>query len=70
MRGSGHGWVGVRFQTRPRETIHTPDVLARIQRGDPSWEQMVPAAVAEIIKVESLFGWRPSREMSTRFSQE
>jgi hypothetical protein len=46
-------------------SIRTPDVLARIQRGDPSWEQMVPAAVAEIIKAENLFGWRPSQEMST-----
>jgi hypothetical protein len=39
--------------------IHTPDVLARIQSGDASWEQMVPAAVAKIIKAEHLFGWRP-----------
>ena len=29
-------------------SIHTPDVLTRIQSGDASWEQMVPAAVAEI----------------------
>jgi hypothetical protein len=46
-------------------SIHTPDVLALIQRGDPSWEQMVPAAVAEIIKAENLFGWRPGRASST-----
>jgi len=46
-------------------SIHTPDVLARLQRGDPSWEQMVPAAVMEIIKAKNLFGWRPAREMST-----
>jgi hypothetical protein len=39
-------------------SIRTPDVLARIQRGDPSWEQMVPAAVAEIIKAKNLFGWQ------------
>jgi hypothetical protein len=45
--------------------IRTPDVLARIQGGDAAWEQMVPAAVAEIIKAENLFGWRPSQEMST-----
>jgi hypothetical protein len=38
-------------------SIHTPDVLARIQSGDASWEQMVPPAVAEIIKAENLFGW-------------
>jgi hypothetical protein len=46
-------------------SIRTPDVLARIQRGGPSWEQMVPAAVAEIIKAENLFGWRPGRATST-----
>ena len=36
-------------------SIHTPDVLARIQRGDSSWEAMVPAAVAEMIKAKNLF---------------
>jgi hypothetical protein len=46
-------------------SIHTPDVLALIQGGDPSWEQMVPAAVAEIIKAENLFGWRLRQETST-----
>jgi hypothetical protein len=38
--------------------IHTPDALARIERGDLSWEQMVPAPVARIIKAERLFGYR------------
>src|SRR6266446_5183213 len=46
-------------------SIRPPDVLARIQRGDPSWEQMVPAAVAEIIKAENLFGWQSAQAMST-----
>jgi hypothetical protein len=41
-------------------SIHTPDVLARLQRGDPSWEEMVPAAVAETIKAKNLFGWQPA----------
>jgi hypothetical protein len=36
-------------------SIHTPDVLARIERGDPSWEGMVPPAVATIIKRKGLF---------------
>ena len=36
-------------------SIHTPDVLARIQREDPSWEAMVPATVAEMIKRKNLF---------------
>jgi hypothetical protein len=46
-------------------SIRTPDVLARIQTGDPSWQQMVPAAVAEIIKAKNLFGWPPVQAKST-----
>ena len=38
-------------------SIQTPDVLARIQRGDSSWEQLVPPAVAGIIRDKRLFGW-------------
>ncbi len=38
--------------------IRTPDVLARLQTGDPSWEAMVPATVAERIKAQKLFGYR------------
>jgi len=45
-------------------SIHTPDVLARIQKGDPSWEEMVPAKVAGIIKAKNLFGWQPARVTS------
>ncbi len=36
-------------------SIHTPDVLVRIERGDPSWEGMVPPVVASIIKRKGLF---------------
>jgi hypothetical protein len=43
-------------------SIRTPEVLARIKQGDPSWERMVPAAVAEIIKAKNLFGWATVRE--------
>jgi hypothetical protein len=46
-------------------SIRTPDVLDRIQRGDPSWEEMVPAAVAQIIKAKKLFGWQPAHAMTT-----
>ena len=38
-------------------SIRTPDVLARIEKGDPSWERLVPPAVADIIKAKKLFGW-------------
>jgi hypothetical protein len=44
---------------RPSEesylSIDTPDVLARIQRGDPAWEAMVPAKVAAVINAKRLF---------------
>ncbi len=42
-------------------TISSQDVLARIQKGDPSWEGMVPPPVAQTIKSEKLFGYRPTR---------
>jgi hypothetical protein len=32
-------------------------VLAKIQAGDPSWETMVPAEVAALIKERKLFGY-------------
>jgi hypothetical protein len=36
--------------------ISPRDVLAKIQSGDPAWERMVPATVAERIKQHQLFG--------------
>ncbi|MDN5849682.1 MAG: hypothetical protein L0H63_08595 [Nitrococcus sp.] len=36
--------------------IFSSDVLARIQRRDSTWEQMVPAGVAAAIKQKRLFG--------------
>ena len=39
-------------------SIHTTDVLARIQRGDVSWQEMVPSTVAEMIKAKNLFGFQ------------
>ncbi len=38
--------------------IFSRDVLQRITDGDPTWEQMVPAPVAEAIKKRGLFGYR------------
>jgi hypothetical protein len=38
--------------------VDPAEVLARIQRGDPSWEEMVPPGVARTIRDERLFGWR------------
>jgi hypothetical protein len=39
--------------------IFSRDVLRRIKEGDPSWESMVPAAVAAAIKRRGLFGYAP-----------
>jgi len=41
-------------------SIHTTDVLARIKRGDVSWQELVPPTVAEMIKAKNLFGFQPS----------
>jgi len=41
-------------------SIHTPDVLRKIETGDPAWEDMVPPVVAEMIKTKKLFGYRPT----------
>ncbi len=38
--------------------IFPPDVLAKMQRGDRSWENMVPPEVAQIIKEREFFGYR------------
>jgi hypothetical protein len=46
-------------------SIRTPGFLARIQKGDPSREGLVPPVVAEIIKAKNLFGWRSAQAMST-----
>ena len=40
--------------------IHPPDVLAKLRSGDSSWERMVPAEVAQIIKQRQFFGYRRS----------
>jgi hypothetical protein len=46
--------------------IRSRDVMARIQSGDPSWEQMVPPVISEIIKRDTLFGYRSSPAPAAR----
>ena len=42
--------------------IFSRDVLRRIAANDDSWESMVPAEVAELIKRRSFFGYaKPGR---------
>jgi hypothetical protein len=43
-------------------SISGPDVLARIQRGDPSWEALVPAPAVQTIKAKGLFGYTPGAD--------
>jgi hypothetical protein len=38
-------------------SIFSKDVLAKIQRGNPEWETMVPPEVARIIRERGLFGY-------------
>jgi len=40
--------------------IRRRDVLARIQSGEPGWEELVPAPIVEVIKQERLFGYCPA----------
>ena len=54
--------VPIRSYDESLLSIRTPDVLARIQRNDSSWETMVPPAVADIIKSKGLFRPRPASE--------
>ncbi|HEV7730688.1 MAG TPA: hypothetical protein VGR62_00935, partial [Candidatus Binatia bacterium] len=39
--------------------IFSRDVLARIKRGDASWETMVPPGVATVIKEKHFFEYQP-----------
>jgi hypothetical protein len=47
--------------------IRSREVLERIRRGDPTWQNMVPSAVSELIKRRRLLGYveKPSRRRTT-----
>ena len=40
--------------------IFSRDILDRIRKGDASWEAMVPAVVADVIKRNAYFDYQPS----------
>ena len=42
--------------------IFSRDVLRRIKKGDSSWEDMVPAEIASIIKSRQFFGYVPDKQ--------
>src|SRR5262249_27985751 len=58
--------VPIRGHDDSYPSIRTADLLARLQRGDPSWEEMVPAADAASIKAENLLGWQSAPAPSPR----
>ena len=39
--------------------FYSRDILQRIKVCDDSWQQMVPSAVAEVIKRNGFFGYQP-----------
>jgi hypothetical protein len=47
---------GIRNYNKDLLPIRTRDVLAKIQSGDPAWENLVPPPIVEIIKRNRLFG--------------
>jgi len=55
--------VPIRSYDESYLSIRTPDVLAKIEQGDPAWESMVPAVVVEMIKAKHLFGWQTGRPL-------
>ena len=42
--------------------IVTREVLAKLQRGDPSWQALVPPRIVQIITQNRLFGYQPTSE--------
>jgi hypothetical protein len=61
--------VPIRSYDESYLSIHTPDVLDKIQQGDPAWESMVPAVVVEMIKAKHLFGWQTEGGASLKREQ-
>jgi hypothetical protein len=53
-----HRVEAVRDTTPADLSILPRDVLGRLQEGDPSWEALVPAEVAGVIKAKRLFGYQ------------
>ncbi len=53
-----HRVEAIRDTTPADLSILPRDVLGRLQEGDPSWEELVPAEVARVIRAGRLFGLR------------
>jgi len=43
--------------------IFSRDILKRIKEGDPSWDTMVPAEIADVIRKRGFFGYHEADEL-------
>jgi hypothetical protein len=62
---TANGYIeSIDFYNKDYLRIFSRDVLLKIGNGDPSWEAMVPPAVASLIKERHFFGYRRRDEPS------
>lgn len=59
LRGCGHIEQIEEFNETYLD-IFSPDVLNKITSNEPGWEKLVPDIVAEKIKTQQLFGYKPA----------
>ena len=54
----------VQLENFDRSILHifSRDALKRIKAGDPTWQDMVPPEIAEVIRKRGLFGYHPANE--------
>src|SRR5450432_1279136 len=54
----------VQLENFDRSILHifSREALKRIKAGDPTWQDMVPPEIAEVIRKRGLFGYHPSSE--------
>ncbi|MEO7036458.1 MAG: TonB-dependent receptor [Polyangiaceae bacterium] len=54
----------VQLENFDRSILHifSRDALKRIKAGDPTWQDMVPPPIAEVIRKRGLFGYHPQNE--------
>jgi len=54
----------VQLENFDRSILHifSRDALKRIKAGDPTWQDMVPTEIADVIRKRGLFGYHPSNE--------
>jgi hypothetical protein len=54
----------VQLENFDRDLLHifSRDALKRIKAGDPTWQDMVPPEIADVIRKRGLFGYHPSSE--------